>query len=334
MNHKLKRTIIIIAALLLVFCTVCMTGVSIAYSKVFARCEMSEYNTKYYYTYDEIDKTKYPREKLAIKSGDNTLDAKLYNGSSKKGLIIVSPGHRDYSEIKLPEIMSFVDNGWAVLSFDYTGCYGSTGSSMVGYTQAPADLDAVLTYVESNARFNNIPVFLFGHSLGGYASAAVLNKKHNVKAVAAASGFDDPKEQWNYSIRRYTGVFGNVLAPFADLLMDLKFGNMAHYSAIDGINSTDIPVLLISGTDDEFYGKVSSIYVHQGKITNKNCKMWVMSEEEHNGHYNYFLSPDAVKYKKKVDRDEVAFRIDKFLYMEHDKKLMSDINKFYEGYLK
>lgn len=333
MNRIIKRIIKLASVLVIVLCVVCETGVAIAHSRVFSRCEMSEYNTKYYYTYDEIDKTKYPREKVTIKSGDNTLDGNLYNPKSKKGLIIVSPGHRDYSEIKLPEIMSFVDHGFAVLSYDYTGCYASGGNSMVGYVQAPKDLNAVLNFVENKEQFKNMPVFLFGHSLGAYASTAVLNQKHNVKAVVAASGFDDPKEQWNYSIRRYTGVFGNLLAPFADLYMDVRFGSMAHYSAIDGINKSDIPVLLISGTDDEFYGKVSSIYVHQDKITNKNCKMWVMSAKDRHGHYDYFLSEEGKKYQKSVDHGEVKFPIDKFLYMEHDEKLMNDINEFFEDNL-
>ncbi|MDF2543865.1 MAG: dipeptidyl aminopeptidase/acylaminoacyl-peptidase-like protein [Herbinix sp.] len=101
--------------------------------------------------------------------------------------------------------------------------------------------------------FLDMPILLFGHSLGAYASTAVLQYEHNIAAVVSASGFDDSKEQWEYSVKRYTGLLGTVLKPYSGILMSLKFGEMAHFSAIDGINSTNIPVLIISGTTDEFY---------------------------------------------------------------------------------
>ncbi|MDF2543864.1 MAG: dipeptidyl aminopeptidase/acylaminoacyl-peptidase-like protein [Herbinix sp.] len=51
----------------------------------------------------------------------------LYGLNNTKGLIIVSPGHRDTNDIKLPEITYFVNKGWMVLCYDYTGCYRSEG---------------------------------------------------------------------------------------------------------------------------------------------------------------------------------------------------------------
>ncbi len=117
----------------------------------------------------------------------------------------MSPGHRDPNDVKLYEIMYFVDNGWMVLCYDYIGCYDSEVNSMVGYVQAPKDLNAGIHYVESEAQFDNIPILLFGHSLGAYASTAVLQYGNDITAVVAALGFDDPKEQWEYSVKRLTG---------------------------------------------------------------------------------------------------------------------------------
>ena len=42
--------------------------------------------------------------------------------------MFISPGNRDVLDIKLPEITYFVDKGWMVLCFDYTGCYASDAS--------------------------------------------------------------------------------------------------------------------------------------------------------------------------------------------------------------
>lgn len=52
-----------------------------------------------------------------------------------------------------------------MLCFDYTGCYGSQGENMVGYVQAVKDLDAVLTYVENEERFQNMQDFLWSCDL-------------------------------------------------------------------------------------------------------------------------------------------------------------------------
>lgn len=328
---RVKRIVIGLLLIVVVFNIVAIVGVNIAYNKVFSRADYKEYNTVFYNTYDQIDTNKYKREKLFIKSGENKLAGYLYGQESTKGLIIISPGHGDASDIKLPEITYFVDKGWMVLCYDYTGCYASEGSSMIGYVQAPKDLDAVLHYVESDHRFDKLPVMLFGHSLGAYASTAVLQYKHNITSVVAASGFDDPTKQWEYSVKRSTSVFGCLFSPYSKMLMKTKFGDMNHFSAIDGINLTKIPILIMQGTTDEFYGKVSSIYEHRDKITNTNCTLRLMSEKNHHGHYDYFLSDQAIAYKNKIKNEGNGKKevVDKFLYNEHDDKIMNYINEFY-----
>lgn len=143
--------------------------------------------------YDDV-KHEYPRKTILFESGKNTLSAYLYGEGNEKGIIVVAPGHSDSNDIKLYEIRH------SVICFDYTGCYTSEGDSFGEYTQAVYDLDALLNYVENNDEFEDKQINLFGHSLGGYAVAAVLGMEHNVKAVVVASGFDTPEEQWQYSV--------------------------------------------------------------------------------------------------------------------------------------
>jgi pimeloyl-ACP methyl ester carboxylesterase len=329
-----KRRCIMIALITVLVCfilfnVVAFIGVAIAYSKVFSHADYDEYDTNYFNTYEEIDTKKYPRDRLEIPSGKNDLAGYLYGEGNDLGLVVISPGHRDSNDIKLPEITYFVDQGYTVLCYDYTGSYRSEGDNLVGYIQAPKDLDAVLDYVENEKRFHGLPILLFGHSLGAYASTAVLQYDHNISAAVAASGFDDPTEQWEYSVKRFTGIFSNVLKPYANIFMRNRFGDMAHFSAIDGINSTEVPVLILQGTKDEYYGNVSSIYVHRDRITNPNCTIRLMEEDHHNGHYDYFLSDRAVEYIERVGHNEVTGKIDKDLYLEHDEEMMDYINAFY-----
>lgn len=318
-------------SIFIIFSVIAFIGISIAYNKVFSRADYNEYNKDYYYTYHDLVKSRYPRIKLSIPSGKNKLTAFVYGQENEQGLIIISPGHRNCNDIYLTNIMYFVDNGWTVLCYDYTGSYNSEGNNLVGYIQGPVDLNAVLNYVEKDNRLNRLPVLLFGHSLGAYTSTSVLQYGHkSIKAAVAASGFDNPTEQWAYSVKRSTGILGNLLAPYAKIYMKVKFRNMSDFSAIDGINSTNAPILIIQGTTDEYYGNVSSIYQHRDRINNHNCTIRLMTENNHQGHYDYFLTDEALKYQAQVpDRKDNTGKIDKSLYMQLDPNIMDYINKFY-----
>ena len=323
-KRVVKLCIIIFAAFSL-FVTLSIT---IVHMIVFRRADYDEYDSKHHLLYSDLNAAQYPREEIKIQSGDFYLSAYLYGAENKQGLIVISPGHRDANDIKLYEITYFVDAGWAVLCYDYTGCYSSQGNNMIGYTQAVYDLDAVLQFVEQQDKLKSMPVMLFGHSLGGYASAAILQYKHNIKAAIIASGFDTPKEQWNYSIKKYANIFYPILKPYTNLFLSLKYGKESVLSAIDGINATDTPILVISGTDDSFYGGESPIYKKRNLITNSNCSFKYMQTENHNGHYDYFLTDAAIEYRNQVSNNTVIGEIDKNLYAQHDITFMNNLNNF------
>lgn len=222
--------------------------------------------------------------------------------------------------------MYFVDTGFQVLCFDYSGCYTSGGSTFGGYTQAVYDLDSVLSWCDKNENFSALPVYLFGHSLGGYAVTAVLNFPHRVDAVVSASGFNSAKEQWECSVKRFTGPAYYLIKPINLLFIHFKYGTDKKLSAVSGINKAQIPVLVISAEDDIFYGgKTSPVYQKQNMITNKKCKFLLMDKPEHNGHYSYFLTDAAIEYQKTNPKNN----IDKNLYMEHDKAILETICSFF-----
>lgn len=307
---------------------VSILGIGIAHRIVFGRIDYEKYDSEHYILYSDLDKEQYPRNALQIQSGGNILTGYLYGADNSNGLIIISPGHTDANDIKLYEITYFVDHNWKVLCYDYSGSYNSQGSSMGGYTQSVHDLDAVLKYVEGSTNYKDIPIVLFGHSLGGYASGAVLQYGHNVDAAIIVSGFDTPKEQWSFSIERYTGAFHYVLKPFTELFLSFQYGNEQNLSAVEGINSVDIPILVISGADDVFYGGDSPIYRRRSDITNPNCSFEYKTETNHKGHYDYFLTEEALEYQSIVKDETFIEEIDKDLYNQHDIIFMNHLNDF------
>lgn len=325
-NKTTIRALSIIIICIVTVLVIAFSGVAVAHMVVFSRADYDKYDSEYFLVYDDIDKDKYPREQIIVKSGENDISAFLYAVDDAKGLIVVAPGHRDANDIKLYEIRYFVDAGYSVVCLDYTGCYTSGGNSMRGYNQSVYDMDALLDYIEEDEKFENMPIYLFGHSMGAYAVCAVLQFDHDIAKIVAASGFDTPKEQWQYSIKRYTGIFYPIIKPANSLFIALKYGDDKDLSAVDGINCVSIPVLVISAEEDSFYGGKSPIYERQNEIINPNCSFVLMNEENHNGHYDYFLTDAAVEYAA----DNPMLPINKELYMEHDTDVMNMIIEFFD----
>lgn len=120
----------------------------------------------------------------------------------------------------------------------------------------------------------------------------------------------------------YTGCYssgGDSMRGYSQYAYDL--------SAIDGINSVTIPVLIISAEDDIFYGGLSPLYDKQNEIMNPNCTFVLMDEENHNGHYDYFLTDAALEYQA----ENPTVPIDKELYMEHDANVMNMMIDYLES---
>lgn len=206
----------LLPALAAVFCLIALWIIVRAHREQFKRADAPTDQPEQQITYADFAQA-YPRETLRIPSGRNTLCGFLYGAHNRRGMIIISSGHRVSAEAYLQNMKYFVDRGWMVLCYDYTGYYASEGKTMIDYGQAVHDLDAVLSFLEQTERFAKLPVLLYGHSLGAYVSAAVLLFHHRVSAVVAASGFDQPAEQWAYSVKRFSGGLGGILGPLAAL---------------------------------------------------------------------------------------------------------------------
>ena len=326
-KHKvifyLRITVTILAV---IYFIVLPIGISVIHGRVMSKCTYDEYDDQKYLVYEDIA-ANYPRKEFKVNSDDILISAYLYGEDNNKGLIVVSPGHRDANDIKLYEIMYFVDAGYKVICFDYTGCYTSEGDTFGKYTQAVYDLNAIMTYCDNNDEFSDMPLYLFGHSLGGYATGSVLNYDHRIDAAVVASGFNSAAEQWECSVKRFTDPLYFLIRPINLAFIKLKYGDDRKLSTVDGINRSGIPVLVISAELDEYYGGGKSpIYDKKNLITNSKCEFILMDKPGHNEHYNYFLTDNAIAYQKSDPKGDV----DKGLYMEHDENVMKTICDFYE----
>lgn len=317
-KSKLKIALIIVAALLVVSFAAGMIVTSVMMADNFSRGEYSDprFTVDYYYEHYQAE---YPRTEVEFKSGDNTLMGFIYGEDNDKGLLVFAHGIGSGHEAYMKELLWFVDNGWRVFAYDATGSGHSEGNGTRGLPQSALDLDAALTFAESDARLNSLPVYLMGHSWGGYAVAAVLNFNHKITGAASISGYNEPIEmifEWTEDM----GEFRYVMTPFVWIYNKALFGKYSGLTAVDGINRKNkptVPVLIIHGTEDGTIGyDKSSIISEKENITNPNAQYLTLNG---GGHNNIFYTKEALEYINEFNKDYRA------VYDQYNGKIPEDV---------
>lgn len=349
MKHKKKTLGILLIVLLIlfaVFSVISFIFIKINFDNNFRKTERKEYSS--YLRYEDV-KERYDRELLSFQSGKNQLQGYLYGAENKKGLIVISHGIGGGAENYLAETLYFVDHGYQVFSYDNTGCYESEGKNSVGLSQSVIDLDAALSYIEKQVRFEGIPIFLYGHSWGGYAVTAIFNYNHKITASVSVAGFNKPISmilEWGKGM---IGNFAYIEYPYICIYQTLLFGKNANLSAVDGINSTDTPILIIHGNKDTTVGyEGAGTIAYRKEITNPNVQYKICDGEKQNDHNKLFESLDAIAYADEMNavyenlcqqyndkipkevEEEYYANIDKEKMSELDEKFMQDVLAFYE----
>ena len=344
---KKRKYMIIIGSILVILIIGGSIAAHIIYNQTFgSRIEgFSESQFTSYLKWQEIDQTKYPREEVRFNSGKNQLQGFIYGGTNDSGLIIISQGLGGTANNYLPMMMYFVDNGWRVFAYNNTGVGGSEGKNVRGLTQSVIDLDAALLYVEGSNALKELPVMLVGHSWGGYAVCAVLNDEHRVSAVVSFAGFNNGNETFKEHGVSSAGGFFYLLYPQFWAIQKLKFGNAMKLTAVDGINKTAIPVMIVHSADDEVIpAKTISIYAHRDKITNPFLEIvfydaagheFVFYSKERRA-YIIAANEDFQKYRAANENASLSqwaeeYNFDKNKANELNGELMERINMFFNN---
>lgn len=319
-----KTALVAAAACLALFSLVSMLVVRIVYEPQFGRAERPERSL--YLAYGDVAE-RYPREEARFYSGRNALTGYLYGAGQDKGLLVLAHGIGGGADSYLSEILHFVDAGWRVFAYDCTGSYSSEGAGTRGLPQSAADLDAALTYLESVEAHRGLPVALYGHSWGGYAVAAVLDKGHRVDAAVSVAGYNAPAGVLLARARGMMGGFAYVQYPYLWAYQALLFGSGAWHTALDGINSGGVPVLIIHGTADDVitYGG-TGIIAQRSKITNPNAEYKTCGKEGQNGHNSLFMSAEAIAYMEDAQR-----RYQELMRAREGEDLEEAVDAFYAG---
>lgn len=300
-RHWKKGVAVLLILAIVGFSVASMVMIHDEFEKNFARAEKPAHTI--YTTYGDLEDS-YGRTAVSFQSEENTLNGYLYGPSKPKGLVVISHGLGDGGESYINETLYFAKKGYKVLAFDNTGSYSSEGEGTMGLSQSVIDLDHALDYVESQVEFEGLPIYLYGHSWGGYAVTAVLNYDHEIAGAVSVSGYNTPMEMLVDWCKDEMGALTYIEYPYMWLYQKYLFGGASNLSAVKGINQTDTPVLIIHGSQDRVVPYDSSAIInHKDEITNPNVKYMVCSKEGQDDHNNLFMSESSIAYRKSLQEE-------------------------------
>jgi len=314
-RSKIKMMGISIVVITILFSIVSMVIVMIVYNNQFPRFERHDMSVSAGLMYEDLQDT-YPRDLVTFASGDNQLQGYVYGEINDQGLVVVAHGIGGGADSYLPQITYFVDQGWRVFAYDSMGSFDSEGKSTKGFPQALLDIKAALDYITTQEKYTSLPIVLFGHSWGGYAVSNALHFDYDIAGVVSVAGANSPMEMIIEQGHRMMGAFIYVQYPYLWLYQKLLFFEVASLSAVDAVNQSETPVLIIHGEKDEMVEyEGSSIISHMSEMTNPNAISITMSEPGRNNHNDLFRSDDSIKY---IDKINAEYRK---LYQEHNQKI-------------
>ena len=297
-------------------------------------------------SYDDV-KDKLSRSEYSFKSGNNTLKAYLYKGKKEDDLVVyvhgMCEGHQGY----MSDIMSLVNRGYNVFAYDFTATGESEGKHYSGLDQQRYDLASCLKYLKQNNLLGYKNIYLYGHSMGGYAVA--VNNDKIIKAKVSISGFNDHIGELMANMSKEKD---KTMAFIVSLFLRYKYfidrGIDYNLKASNSLKKAKCATLVIHGANDDIVPLKESIISKKGKINNELVEYKLMEDENHSSHNSVIASTDCVMYQKerqkifdealKTGKTKAEARslmikdIDIFKFNQANEELMDVIDKFFESH--
>lgn len=196
------------------------------------------------------------KETITITARDGTtLVGHWWPHDNARRVIIAMHGWRSVWSTDFGIIADFWhDSGSSILFAEQRG-QGSSGGKYMGFglTERFDCCDWIdwVNFKESGS----IPIYLGGVSMGATTvlMAAGLDLPKNVVGVVADCGFTSPHEIWKHVVKNNLHLSYGLRSIAASELCKKKINcGPKSYSTIEALKKTNIPVMLIHGTDDNF----------------------------------------------------------------------------------
>jgi pimeloyl-ACP methyl ester carboxylesterase len=222
---------------------------------------------------------------FSFPSGEDSLfGVCLHYEGEQKGLILIVHGWAWNLEPYLPQAEYLARAGYSVALFDGSGIGRSGGSRILGLPQHMIDTGAALDHIKAAPEFRDMPVFLYGHSWGGYAADAVsCLKNYSLKGILSVSAYYEALGAMKSMAQKRYGFLSNAFVLPATVIERLAYGRAAGYTAVQGLILADCPVLAVhSKSDFTLSFKENFMKIKKGLEGRPGVEFWEADGENHN----------------------------------------------------
>ena len=188
---------------------------------------------------------------FSFRSGRWLLRGSFYwkgNDLEKKPLIVFFHGLGSGRIAYLRLMSAFAEEGYAVASFDYTGCGESEGPFIYGLGHVQQDVRSFFAWLRTQKDLGPFPkVFSVGHSWGGFAALLSLGEPEVAKVISYAGFLSYSDIVLKYFPKRYR----RLLRPAVRLALLFDGGRLGNPDAGKRIENSDSQVLYVQGERDD-----------------------------------------------------------------------------------
>lgn len=230
----------------------------------------------------------------------------------------------------MAEIEYLCRAGYRVISYDYNGTMTSDGESLEGFCQSLPDAEDAIAAVK--ALFPQTPLYVMGHSWGGYTAGCMVNLHPEIeKAVLLA-----PPLSVSHAYLQLVPT--KMLAKAMIRMEQEKYPAYWNQSVLgDFQNNENTKVLIIQSTDDKMVNYKTNFASLQQQIDSPRVEFVTVEGKHHNPNYTkeaLAYMADYSKQRKKAKTDEelaaMAENVQWHKMCEQDPAVMDRVLAFFD----
>lgn len=287
-----------------------------------------------YFTAEEFSLTAEP---VKIEGEKAALGGYIYSSANAQGcgkLIVFCHGLGAGQVEYTTEIAYFCNKGFTVLAVDNYGTNLSEGKNIKGFYSGALSVARAIDFARKDTRLKGKPLYLVGHSWGGYSAlcASAIRKVEGVVAISAPSV--PANVIGEYIAKTMPKPLAAIICYFLTITYCFKFKGKGNTDAAKCAESNGTPTLLIHGDKDVVVGKSIAVYY---KASGDNITKYLAEGKAHNP-YNTVaaeaklaeLSQTLRSLKTDEERKAFAQSFDFSAATEEDLEVMQTIVDFIE----